>query len=38
MREEARFVEDYRSKGEWTGTRIWALLDREWHRSRATGA
>jgi RimJ/RimL family protein N-acetyltransferase len=30
MREEAHFVEDYRSKGEWTDTTNWAVLDREW--------
>lgn len=30
MREEAHFVEDYRTKGEWADTSNWALLDREW--------
>jgi len=35
MREEARFVEDFRYKGEWADTSTWALLDREW-RARST--
>jgi aminoglycoside 6'-N-acetyltransferase len=30
MREEAYFVEDFWSKGEWTDTGIYALLAREW--------
>jgi RimJ/RimL family protein N-acetyltransferase len=34
MREEARFVEDWRMKGEWTDTSVFALLAREW-RQRA---
>jgi RimJ/RimL family protein N-acetyltransferase len=34
MREEARFVEDYRTKGEWAGTRVYAVLDREWRERR----
>ena len=34
MREEARFVEDYRMKGEWTGTLVHAVLDREWRERR----
>jgi RimJ/RimL family protein N-acetyltransferase len=30
MREEAHFVEDYRSKGEWSDTSNYAVLAREW--------
>jgi RimJ/RimL family protein N-acetyltransferase len=30
MREEAHFVEDLWSKGEWGDTGIYAILDREW--------
>jgi RimJ/RimL family protein N-acetyltransferase len=30
MREEAHFVEDAWSKGEWVDTLIYAILDREW--------
>jgi RimJ/RimL family protein N-acetyltransferase len=35
MREEAHFVEDYRTKGEWADTSNWAMLDREWAAARA---
>jgi RimJ/RimL family protein N-acetyltransferase len=35
MREEAHFVEDYRTKGEWADTSNWAVLDREWAAARA---
>jgi RimJ/RimL family protein N-acetyltransferase len=34
MREEARFVEDYRYKGEWASTSVHALLDREWRAAQ----
>jgi RimJ/RimL family protein N-acetyltransferase len=30
MRQEARFVESYWCKGEWTDDAIFALLEREW--------
>lgn len=30
MRQEAHFVEDLWFKGEWAGTAIYAILDREW--------
>jgi|SRR5215208_4188112 len=33
MREEAHFVEDLWSKGEWADTAIYALLAREWPRT-----
>jgi RimJ/RimL family protein N-acetyltransferase len=34
MRREASFVEDLWFKGEWAGTAIYAILDREWLASR----
>jgi RimJ/RimL family protein N-acetyltransferase len=30
MRPEAHFIEDYWSKGEWTSSLIYAILEREW--------
>lgn len=34
MRREAHFVEDYWSKGEWTSSLIYAMLEREWRERR----
>ncbi len=34
MREEAHFVEDFRTRGEWADTSNWAILDREWAAPR----
>jgi RimJ/RimL family protein N-acetyltransferase len=36
MRREADFVEDLWFKGEWAGTAIYAILDREWRRPPGT--
>lgn len=36
MREEAHFVQDTRFKGEWSDTGIYAILEEEWQRSRAS--
>jgi RimJ/RimL family protein N-acetyltransferase len=36
MRREADFVEDLWFKGEWAGTAIYAILDREWRRPAET--
>lgn len=34
MRLEARFVDDYWSKGEWTSSLIYAILQRDWQEHR----
>lgn len=38
MRHEAHMLEEMWSKGEWTDSDIYAILDREWAQRRASGA